>query len=85
MRCAGCIGGAGNPRAQPDRLRERQQALYDVDEASAIRRSHENPAVQALYRRFLGEPGSALAHKLLHTQYVPGAPPAIVKEKATAK
>lgn len=83
MCCVGCIGGAGNPRAARDRLEERQQALYDVDEASTIRRSHENPAVQALYRRFLGEPGSELAHKLLHTQYVPGAPGAVVK--ATAK
>lgn len=83
--CAGCIGGAGNPRAKQDRLQERQQALYDADAACTIRRSHENPAVQELYRRFLGEPNSELAHKLLHTHYVPGAPAAVVKEKAAAQ
>jgi NADP-reducing hydrogenase subunit HndD len=58
---------------------ERQQALYDVDERSIIRRSHENPAVQAIYAQFLTEPNSLLAHKLLHTHYVAGAPPAVQK------
>eukprot|EP00892_Ulva_mutabilis_P001561 jgi/Ulvmu1/11405/UM075_0067.1 len=84
MACpGGCIGGAGNPRAEPGRLQERQQAMYAIDEARHIRRSHENPAVRELYRRFLGEPNSHLAHELLHTHYVPGAPAAVVKPKAT--
>jgi NADP-reducing hydrogenase subunit HndD len=51
---------------------ERQEAMYAVDERRTIRRSHENTAVQALYAQFLTEPNSHLAHKLLHTHYVPG-------------
>ena len=42
----------------------------DIDARKAIRRSHENPAVQALYRDFLqGEPNSPKSHHLLHTHY----------------
>lgn len=76
---AGCIGGAGNPKASPERLAERQQAIYDIDERHSVRRSHENPAVKELYKQYLGEPNSELAHRLLHTHYVPGSPAAVVK------
>lgn len=76
---AGCIGGAGNPRASRERLSERQRALYSIDERMELRQSHENPAVQYLYASFLGEPGSDVAHRLLHTHYVPGGAPAVVK------
>jgi iron only hydrogenase large subunit-like protein len=77
---AGCIGGAGNPRASAERLRERQQALYSIEERMHLRQSDENPAVQYLYASWLGEPGSDIAHRLLHTHYVPGGAPAKVKE-----
>jgi len=33
-----------------------------------LRFSHENPAVQDIYQEFLGEPGSEVAHRLLHTE-----------------
>ncbi len=66
----GCIGGGGQPIPTTDAIREaRMKAIYDEDEALVIRKSHENPAVKALYEEFLGEPNSHLAHKLLHTHY----------------
>ena len=49
----------------------RAKALYDQDEASVLRRSHENPLVQQVYAEFLGEPGSEKAHHILHTSYAP--------------
>ncbi|GLC64317.1 fungal hydrophobin SC3-like protein [Pleodorina starrii] len=74
MACpAGCIGGGGQPRSTDKQIAlKRQQALYGLDERSTIRRCHENPAVQAAYKEFLGEPCSDKAHELLHTHYVPG-------------
>ncbi len=45
-------------------------ALYSEDEAMTLRKSHENPVVKELYEEYLGEPGSHLAHHILHTTYV---------------
>nr|WNF20738.1 hydrogenase [synthetic construct] len=74
MACpGGCIGGGGQPRsADKQILQKRQAALYDLDERNTLRRSHENEAVNQLYKEFLGEPLSHRAHELLHTHYVPG-------------
>ena len=82
MACpGGCVGGAGQPYP-PSAMREhldyllqlRAQALYKIDGGTTLRRSHENPAVQQLYRDYLGEPGSPRAHELLHTRYVAKMP-----------
>ena len=77
MGCpGGCVNGGGQPQ-QPGYVRNtmdiralRAQVLYDSDQANAIRKSHENPAVKELYDTYLGEPGSECAHHLLHTTYV---------------
>ena len=77
MGCpGGCVNGGGQPR-QPGYIRntvdlaaERAKALYSIDEANTIRKSHENPDIITLYDEFLKEPGSHLAHELLHTSYV---------------
>jgi len=82
MACpGGCIGGGGQPYPitgqpvlDPELLARRAQALYDIDQTKTLRRSHENPAIKELYREFLGEPGGALAHELLHTSYAPKSP-----------
>lgn len=74
MACpGGCIGGGGTVRGRTwgQHLNERQQGVYKTDEATALRTSHDNPDVQRLYREFLGEPGSPLAHRLLHCGYEP--------------
>jgi iron only hydrogenase large subunit-like protein len=77
MACpGGCIGGGGQPRSTDKGiLAKRQAAMYELDERSTLRRSQDNPLVQALYKRFLGSPNSPKAHELLHTHYVPGGVP----------
>lgn len=72
MTCpGGCISGGGQPfSADPDALRGRMQALYNIDRDETIRTAHGNPAVQQLYTDFLGEPLSEKSHELLHTRYV---------------
>ena len=77
MACpGGCIGGGGQPRSKDKNiLQQRQQALYAIDEQSAIRKSHENPVVKQIYSRYLGgEPFSEKARELLHTTYVECGP-----------
>ena len=71
MACpGGCIGGGGQPiYKDPDTLRKRMEAIYSADRAMTLRKSHENPIVKQIYKEFLGEPGSELAEKLLHTHY----------------
>ena len=48
---------------------ERGDRLWQLDAASNIRFSHENPDVQALYREFLGAPLGEKSHHLLHTNH----------------
>ena len=77
MACpGGCINGGGQP-TQPASVRNfvdlkslRANALYTQDERMTLRKSHMNQEVQALYKEFLGEPGSHKAHEILHTSYV---------------
>ena len=76
MACpGGCIMGGGQPiksskiRSEVDVRKLRADALYSIDEKSVIRKSHENPALQKIYKEYLGKPGGHLAHKLLHTTY----------------
>ena len=82
MGCpGGCINGGGQPYVReaflPNEdddimdtyIQKRANALYSEDERQVIRQSHNNPQIQALYKEFLGEPNSHLAHELLHTHY----------------
>lgn len=76
MACpGGCVNGGGQP-IQPSEVRswvdlraERAKAIYEEDKDMPLRKSHENPKVQMLYKEFLGEPGSHKCHELLHTHY----------------
>ena len=77
MACrGGCINGGGQPyvhdeiRNNIDLKAVRAQALYDYDSDSKVRVSHENPAVELLYKEYFGSPNSHKAHELLHTTYV---------------
>ena len=83
MACpGGCVMGGGQPihsskeRELIDIRALRASALYTIDEKSVIRKSHENPILQKIYKEYLGEPGGHRAHELLHTSYA-----ANVKEK----
>ena len=71
MTCpGGCINGGGQPlHSNPEALRARMQALYQIDQNAAVRVSHKNEWVQRLYDEFLGEPLSEKSHHLLHTHY----------------
>ena len=71
MACrGGCVGGGGQPCLATDEIRKARAAgLYADDEKSTIRMSHLNPEVQALYKDYLGQPGSGTAERILHTHY----------------
>jgi NADH-quinone oxidoreductase subunit G len=72
MACpGGCIGGAGQPCSCKDANVKacRAKGLYDADVKMPIHKSHENPQVQEIYRKWLEKPNSKLAHELLHTNY----------------
>ncbi len=86
MGCpGGCIGGGGQPYATANSipldegaLTLRAQALYDLDRGKTIRRSHDNPDIQRLYKEYLGRPLSEKSHELLHTHYKAHFPKGIV-------
>jgi NADP-reducing hydrogenase subunit HndD len=85
MACpGGCIGGGGQPYPpegyyvlDKEVNKMRAKALYNIDEAKSIRKSHENPFISKLYEEFIGEPGGKKAHDLLHTTYTPREPKGI--------
>ncbi len=71
MACpGGCVGGGGQPIHDGEELAfERGKNLYDLDEKSDIRFSHENPDILALYDEYFERPMSHKAHMLLHTEH----------------
>lgn len=72
----GCINGGGQPivsskiRNQMDYRAKRAKVLYDADKSMKLRKSHENPDIQKLYKEYYKTPGSHLAHQELHTSYI---------------
>ncbi len=69
MACpGGCSGGGGQPIHEGQELADtRGKVLWNLDKNSAIRYSHENPDVQALYQEYLEKPLGSRSHHLLHT------------------
>ena len=77
MACpGGCVNGGGQPvqsaavKAAVDLKAKRASILYNADKHLAVRKSHENLAVQKIYDEYLEKPGSHLAHEILHTYYI---------------
>ena len=69
MACpGGCVNGGGQPYAEEreEIIEQRLSGLYQLDRNTKIRKSHMNPAIQALYQEYLGEAGSHKAHEILH-------------------
>ncbi|MBQ5814319.1 MAG: (2Fe-2S)-binding protein [Clostridia bacterium] len=64
MACKrGCIAGGGQPFPVVVETKDaRQQGLYKIDKASQIKRSNENPLIDAAYNGIL----KGKVHKLLH-------------------
>ena len=71
MACpGGCVGGAGQPVSDDPGARAlRARGLYEIDRTVELHKSQDNPVVQEVYERWLGEPGGHVAHDLLHTHY----------------
>ena len=71
MACpGGCAGGGGHPiKDGLEQAECRGNHLYFLDDIANLRFSHENPAIQALYKDFLGEPLGEKAHHLFHTDH----------------
>ncbi|HSQ89811.1 [FeFe] hydrogenase, group A [Romboutsia sp.] len=72
MACTcGCVGGGGQPKAKKrlETLQKRAEGLNAIDRSLPLRRSYENPAVLAIYDKYLDYPLSHKAHELLHTKY----------------
>ncbi|MBM7870985.1 NADH-quinone oxidoreductase subunit G/NADP-reducing hydrogenase subunit HndD [Clostridium pascui] len=77
MACpGGCVTGGGQPiisskiREEINIKEERAKAIYEEERSLIVRKSHENPYVNELYKEFLGQPNGHKAHELLHTHYV---------------
>jgi len=72
MGCpGGCIMGGGQPRSSDPEVRQKRLGgLYTEDESKALRKSHANPYISALYEEYLEEPNGHRSHELLHTHYV---------------
>ena len=73
MTCpGGCIGGGGQPRFTTNEIRQQRiKAIYNEDEGKKLRKSHENPEIEQIYKEFLGQPLGERSHDLLHTKYTP--------------
>ncbi|MDO5441287.1 MAG: NADH-dependent [FeFe] hydrogenase, group A6 [Bacillota bacterium] len=78
MACpGGCVNGGGQPyqtadvRGHVDLAKLRANALYKQDKKMEMRKSHQNPYVQKVYKEFLKKPGSKVAHEVLHCEYKP--------------
>ena len=72
MTCpGGCLGGGGQPIPTTWAIRQkRADSIYKEDRLKPIRKSHENPAIKAIYDEFLKEPLGHVSHELLHTDYI---------------
>jgi ferredoxin hydrogenase len=69
MACkGGCVGGAGQPTTNSV-IEKRIRALNIADMEATTRYCHENPEIASIYSDFLGEAGSHMAKKYLHTTY----------------
>ncbi|MEI7615331.1 MAG: NADH-dependent [FeFe] hydrogenase, group A6 [Actinomycetota bacterium] len=78
MSCpGGCINGGGQPypagsgyiALDEELMKKRAAVLYDIDRGKTIRRSHENPEIQRIYKEFFERPLGPKSHKILHTHY----------------
>ena len=71
MACpGGCIGGGGQPVANGAATRRvRAGKLRHIDRTMDLHLPQENHFITKCYEKYLGEPNSPEAHRLLHTHY----------------
>jgi len=72
MACeGGCIGGGGQIIPTNTFTRKARTGGVNLDDRErALRKSHQNPEVEQIYKDFLEKPLGHLSHHLLHTSYV---------------
>jgi iron only hydrogenase large subunit-like protein len=72
MACeGGCIGGGGQIIPTNTLTRKARTGGVNLDDREhALRKSHQNPEVERIYKDFLEKPLGHLSHHLLHTTYV---------------
>lgn len=74
MACeGGCIAGGGQPKCNavtPLLKKKRANGLYKSDKRMKVRNASDNPDIIDIYDNFLGDVGSEIAHKYLHTCYL---------------
>lgn len=74
MACeGGCIAGGGQPRVYAstnDLKMKRMNGLYKSDKRMKIRNASDNPDIKTVYDDYLGEVGSNVSEKYLHTNYI---------------
>lgn len=70
MACpGGCIGGGGQPIPVSDEIRQkRANALYDIDKNLPIRKAHDNPNLQKIYKEYFQE-DEQITENLMHSSY----------------
>jgi len=68
MACpGGCVNGGGQPFVDSDTKTKRGKGLYTADNMSPIRRSEDNPVMDAIYKEIV----KGREHELLHVHYKP--------------
>jgi iron only hydrogenase large subunit-like protein len=70
MTCpADVSAAAASPSHDVGDQKKRAESIYKEDINLGIRKSHENPDIQALYKEWLEKPLGEKSHHLLHTDY----------------
>lgn len=82
LKVCGMVGGAAlvsgalpavvqaaNEKTLKQYMMDRINSVYAADGKFGIRASQDNTQVQALYKNWLGEPGSKKAHQYLHMHF----------------
>ncbi len=76
MACpSGCINGGGQPfvdsyiRNNINYQTKRSKGLYNIDKNLKSNQAIDNIYIKKMYKEYLGESNSALAHKILHRNY----------------
>jgi sulfite reductase alpha subunit-like flavoprotein len=65
-------------------VQKRSVGLYQLDGDASDRVAAANPEIKTLYAEYLGEPGSHLAHSLLHTRFETHETASLAQSKRTA-
>ncbi len=72
MACAplGCVGGGGQPPVGKNKslVETRKNLLNSIDSSSNTKEANENVGVEELYKDFLQNPSSEIAHHILHNK-----------------